>query len=122
MREIGKPCSARDIKDYLVGNNLSTVKSNIITDVCYVLNRLRAWEIVDKFPDLHGINSNLWYLVGTNKHNSKKCKYCKGITKAHNKNMAQYKLRQSARKVKLTEDEEDVVFKEEGQQIYKSEW
>ena len=121
MREIGKPCSARDITTFLVKNKLSNISSDIITDVCYVLNRLRAWETIDKFPDLHGINSNLWYIVGsTIKHNSKKCKYCRGITKAHNKNIAQFMIRSTNRKVKLNEDQEDIVFKEEEQQINKS--
>lgn len=119
MEILDKPCSPKDIADYMKENNLSNIASDIKWDISSVLNIMRKWYVVDKLPDLHGIDSNKWYLVKDgNPHDSKNCKHCKGITKAHNKNMAQYMQRQSARKVKLVEDEDDVVFKDEDGLIY----
>lgn len=115
MEKLNKPCNSREITQYIIDNKLSDNKrTSLIVDVSYNLNRLRTWEIITKYPDLHGQDSNKWYIIKDNKpHDSKNCKYCKGIVKAHNKNISQYIIRSTNRKMKLTEDEEDIVFKDE---------
>lgn len=114
MEILDKPCNARDISDYIKANNLTNLTSDIKPDICYVLNTLRKWLVIDKLPDLHGMDSNKWYIIKDgNTHETSNCHYCKGIRKAHNKNMAQFIIRSTNRNYKEKEDDDDYVHKDD---------
>jgi len=106
MEKLDRPCTAKDITDYIMDNKLLNIARNSIrNDVCGVLNTLRKWYTVEKFPDFHGTDSNKWYLTLTNTHNSKDCHYCKGIKYAHNHNTAKHMVETDSRNIRLDEME-----------------
>ena len=110
MEKLNRPCNTRDIATYMIENKLSTIASDIKPDISNVLNIMRKWYVVDKYPDLHGMDSNKWYLVVDGKpHDSKNCKYCKGIYQAYNNNTSQYMLRSTSRKVRLVNDKDHLA-------------
>jgi len=108
MIKLDRPCTAGDIANYILDNKLLNIqRDSIRNDVCSVLNILRRWCTVEKYPDLHGRDSNKWYLVPShNAHNTKDCHYCKGIVKAHNRNIAQYMIRSTNRNYKEIDDDD----------------
>ena len=100
MEKLDRPCTAKDITDYIMDNKLQNISRNSVrNDVCGVLNTLRKWYTVEKFPDFHGKDSNKWYLTITNTHNSKDCPYCKGIKYAHNHNTAKHMEESNSRRL-----------------------
>ena len=113
MKEINKPCTARDIAEYIRDHNLSTLPSKISWDISNVLNVMRKWEVVDKFPDLHGKDSNRWYLrANGNPHDSDNCPYCKGISRAHHNNTYMHMMQSYNRKVRKVTDEDHLAANE----------
>src|SRR4029078_7605657 len=101
MEKLDRPCTPRDIANYIIENGLSTIKSDISNDISTALNQMRKWEIVDKFPDYHSktLKSGVkWSLTKNgNPHDPKTCKQCHKIVRAHNKNIAQYMIRSTNR-------------------------
>ena len=116
MEKLDRPCTAKDITDYIMDNKLQNISRNSVrNDVCGVLNTLRKWYTVEKFPDLHGMDSNKWYLIKEgNVHDTKNCEYCKGIRYAHNHNTAIHMESTNKRNTRLVSDLEHTVPNEFG--------
>src|SRR6185312_5313964 len=94
MIKLDRPCTAGDIANYILDNKLLTIqRDSIRNDVCSVLNILRRWCTVEKYPDLHGRDSNKWYLTNNKPHDPTNCNYCHAIKKAHNMNASQFMQR-----------------------------
>lgn len=116
MVKLNRPCNARDIAEYMISNKLSTIPSDIKQDISNVLNILRKWEVTDKLPDLHGIDSNKWYLRKDGSgHDSKNCKYCKSIRSIHSKYVGDAANRSLGRKIKrdnidIDKDTDDLQY------------
>jgi hypothetical protein len=109
MEILNKPCNAREIAEYMIANGLSNIASDILPDVSTCLNSLRKWEVVDKLPDQHGLDSNKWYLTNGKHHDTENCIHCKNIIKAHNRNIAQFIIRSTNRNYKTIDDDDDHI-------------
>ena len=115
MEKLNRPCTARDIANYIREHELIiNVPSDIAFDVSTVLNALRKWEVTDKFPDLHGTDSNKWYLRLNYTHDSKNCEYCKGIKTAHTHNTYKHMISSRSRNIRLVGDREHMIPNELG--------
>ena len=109
MKKLNRPCTAKEIANYMRENNLTNLPSKIEYDISNVLNILRRWEIVDKFPDLHGSDSNKWYLRLNYTHDSKNCHYCRGIEVAHTNNTYMHMIQSYNRQVRKVTDKDHMI-------------
>jgi hypothetical protein len=113
MKILDRPCTAKDIANYMRENKLSIIASEISYDISTVLNSLRKWYVVEKFPDLHGPDSNKWYLTsGENPHDSKRCQYCRGIEATHNGNTVRHMKQTAMRRTRLVRDKDHLAANE----------
>ena len=90
----------------MIENKLSNIASDIVPDINTCLNSLRKWEIVDKFPDYHGLDSNKWYLSNIEPHDFKTCEICKSIRTSHSKHIGNMASKSAWRKRKNTEEQD----------------
>jgi len=108
MEQIGKPCTTREIVDYMLKNKMvEPVKWDLKMEISRKLLGLKKWEIVDRIDQGHNSNKgNIWYLCknGKPEHDRKTCPQCRKRLMTFDYFMSQRLLSARQRKARITND------------------
>ena len=116
MEALNKPCTTREIVDYLLENKLvEPVKWDLKMEISRKLDALKKWEVVDRIMQGHtGNGGHIWYLRknGAPEHDPKTCKHCIDRNRTFNHHMTTLRINTMKRNVRKTVDNKEQEFED----------